>query len=227
MPELSAEKKLQQLLISNKFEKITSNTFNVEISQLEILQPFFYEFEYYYAILRPTKKCVKLFDDFEKDQALNFSHSMEIISNNIHQKFDDLYSFCRGFDFDIEPLKFEIDCLHEKYINKMLEYRFYIICDKSDIEENINTIISTLKWINIIVYLLKNNYNERFKFGHCEHIFNYTTHLLITTIGKIPICKKCVQSLNKILFDFDHIKFESFIELKPIEKYYKLKLISP
>ena len=30
MPELSAEKKLQQLIIFNKFEKITSNTFAVE-----------------------------------------------------------------------------------------------------------------------------------------------------------------------------------------------------
>ena len=228
MPELSAEKKLQQLLISNKFEKITSNTFNVEISQLEILQPFFYEFEYYDAILRPTKKCVKLFDDFEKDQALNFSHSMEIISNNIYQKFDELYYYCRGFDFDIEPLKFEINCLHEKYINKMLKYRFYIISDKSDIEENINIIISTLKWINKIVYSLKNNYDERYKFDHCEHLLENTTYLLVTTIGQIPICNTCYDDIQNILFNTHClIDFKSYIELKPIEKYYKLKLISP
>ena len=73
MAELSAEKQLQQLqqlLISNKFEKIISNTFDVEISQLEILQPFFYKFEYYDAILRPTKKCVKLFDNFKKRSSI-------------------------------------------------------------------------------------------------------------------------------------------------------------
>ena len=125
MSTLPAKKKFQQLLLSNKFEKITSNTFNVEISQLEILKPFFYELEYYDVIYRPTKKCVELFDEFENDQALNFSHSMKIISNNIYQKFDELYYYCLEFDFDIEPLKFEINHIHEKYINKMLVKQFY------------------------------------------------------------------------------------------------------
>ena len=48
-----------------------------------------------------------------KFQSLNFSRSMKIISKNIQQKFDDLYHCCIDFDFDIEPLKHDIDCLHE------------------------------------------------------------------------------------------------------------------
>ena len=225
MPELSAEKKLQQLLISNKFEKITSNTFNVEISQLEILKPFFYKLEYYDVIYRPTKNCVELFDEFEKYQAFNFSHSMKIISNNIYQKFDELNHYCLEFDFDIEPLKFEFHQIHEKYINKMLVEDFYYVCNESYIKDTIQLIINTLKLINIIVYLLKNNYNESYKFGHCNHLFNYSTHLLITKIGKIPICEQCEQSLEKLKFEIYPFTFERFIEIKPIEKYYKIKLI--
>ena len=36
MPELSAEKKLQQLKKILKIEKITSNTFELEITQLKV-----------------------------------------------------------------------------------------------------------------------------------------------------------------------------------------------
>ena len=225
MPKLSAEKKLQQFERFSKFEKITSNTFELEITQLKVMQSCFYEFAYSDAVnLKPKQK----FNDLMKFQSLNFSRLMKIISKNIQQKFDDLYYCCIDFDFDIEPLKHDIDWLHECIINKMMEPPFYINWDYYYIYHNFNVISCMLKWINKIVYSLKNNYDERYKFDHCEHLFENTTYLLVTTIGQIPICNTCYDDIQNILFNTHClIDFKSYIELKPIEKYYKLKLISP
>ena len=80
MPELSAEKKLQQLKKILKIEKITSNTFELEITQLKVMQSCFYEFALSDAVnLKPKKKCEQIFNDLMKFQSLNFSRLMKII----------------------------------------------------------------------------------------------------------------------------------------------------
>ena len=75
MPELSAKKKLQQFERFSKFEKITSNTFELEITQLEVMQSCSYEFVYSDTVnLKPKKKCIRIFADFIKFFAFNENH---------------------------------------------------------------------------------------------------------------------------------------------------------
>ena len=230
MPELSAEKKLQQFERFSKFEKITSNTFELEITQLEVMQSCSYEFVYSDTVnLKPKKKCIRIFADFIKFHSLNFLRLMKIISKNIQQKFDELYCNCLDIGFDIKPLQIDIDCLYEGTINNMIDSKYYMLTSYYFINHDVHLILLMLKWINKIVYLLKNYYDKRYKFDHCEHLFENTTYLLVTTIGQIPICNKCYDDIQKIFFNTDCICIKKFtrIELKPIEKFYKLKLISP
>ena len=80
----------------------------------------------------------------------------------------------------------------------------------------------------MIVNLLKTNYDERYKFDHCEHLFEKTQYLFVSTIGQIPICNMCNDDLLKIFDKYPcpwfYLNFNSLIRISPINEFYQLEL---
>ena len=148
------------------------------------------------------------------------------MSIDIQYKFDELYCNCLDIGFDIKPLQIDINDINIYIIDDMKYKDFYYANDM--ILGIFNGILSTLEWIDIIVNLLKNNYDERYKFNHCEHLFEKTQYLLVTTIGQIPICNTCYHDIQQI-FDkcpcpWIYFKFESLIRISPINAFYQMIL---
>ena len=148
------------------------------------------------------------------------------MSIDIQYKFDELYCNCLDIGFDIKPLHVDINCININIIDDMKYKDFYYANDV--ILGNFNGILSTLEWIDIIVNLLKSNYDERYKFNHCEHLFEKTQYLLVTTIGQIPICNTCYHDIQQI-FDkcpcpWIYFNFESLIRISPINAFYQMIL---
>ena len=226
MPELSAEKKLQQLKKFLKIEKITSNTFVAEKIQLQTMIDLFCFDDILDKMLNYNyeKSMINNIDKILDNQILNYKLILKKMSIDIQYKFDKLYCNCLDIGFDIKPLQKVINDININIIDDMM-YKEFFDAD-GVILENFNGLLSTLEWIDIIVNLLKSNYDERYKFNHCEHLFEKTQYLLVTTNGQIPICNICYHDIQQI-FDkcpWKYFDFESFIRITPINAFYQMIL---
>ena len=175
MPELSAEKKLQQLKKILKIEKITSNTFVAEKIQLQTMIDLFCFDDILDKMLNYNyeNSMINNIDKILDNQISNYILIIKKMSIDIQYKFDELYCNCLDIGFDIKPLQIYINDINIYIIDDMKYKDFYYA--NGVILGNFNGILSTLEWIDIIVNLLKSNYDERYKFNHCEHLFEKNT----------------------------------------------------
>ena len=222
---------LQQFIKFSKFEKITSNTFAVEKAQLQIMIDFFCFDDIlgelmYYNSNNCKNNLKKNTEKILDNQISNYVLIMENMSINIQYKFDELYCNCLDIGFDIKPLQLDINYMNDKIIDEMKYKDFYHKTEM--ILGGLNGIISTLEWIDMIVNLLKTNYDERYKFNHCEHLFEKTQYLFVSTIGQIPICNTCNDDLLEIFEKYPcpwvYLNFKSLIRITPINEFYQLEL---
>ena len=228
MPELSAGKKLKKLKKILKIEKITSNTFVAEKIQLQTMIDSFCFDDILDKMLNYNyeNSMINNIDKILDNQISNYILIIKKMSIDIQYKFDELYCNCLDIGFDIKPLQIDINDINIYIIDDMKYKDFYYA--NGMILGIFNGILSTLEWIDIIVNLLKNNYDERYKFNHCEHLFEKTQYLLVTTIGQIPICNTCYHDIQQI-FDkcpcpWIYFKFESLIRISPINAFYQMIL---
>ena len=92
-------------------------------------------------------------------QIANYQVIMENMSVDIQYKFDKLCCNCLDIGFDIKPLQLDINYMNDFIINNMLYKEFYFSTER--IIDNLKRILSTLEWIDLLVYLLKNNFDEK------------------------------------------------------------------
>ena len=223
MLELPAKKKLQQFKRFLKFKKITSNTFAVDKAQLQIMIDFFCSDKILGELINYNETST---EEILKNQISNYVLTLKNMSINIQYKFDELYCNCLDIEFDIKPLQSDINYMKDKIIDEMMYNDFYN--DPELILGALNGILSTLEWIDMIVNLLKINYDKIYKFDHCEHLFEKTQYLFVSTIGQIPICNMCNDDLLKI-FDkhpcpWVYLNFNSLIRISPVNEFYQLEL---
>ena len=221
MLELPAETKLQQLKRFLKFEKITSNAFAVEKAQLQIMIDFFCYDKILGELINYNESST---EEILENQMSNYVLTLKNMSINIQYKFDELYCNCLDIGFDIKPLQSDVDYMKDRIIYGMTYINFYY--DPKMILGALNGILSTLEWIDMIVNLLKTKYDERYKFDHCEHLFEKTQYLFVSTIGQIPICNMCNDDLLKIFDKYPcvYLNFNSLIRISPINEFYQLEL---